>query len=123
MADNTTLDTLYIVDGSDTNVRLAVSIQGDGQTSDMTIKLDDNPIVENLAGNFFQTVIGSNASLDRKKLSIVALVADTSKTTNFTGLTIHLKGGTISNDFVLSKTVDEEGKSADYLCLIEFFKP
>lgn len=120
---NTTLDTLYVVDGSETNVRLAISVQGDGQTSLMTIKLNNNRIVEDLRGNFFQTVVGTNLDLEGSKLSIVATVSDTSKTTNFTGLTIHLKGGTISNDFVLSKTVDEEGKSADYLCLIEFFKP
>ena len=122
-AVNTTLDTLYIIDSSDNEVTLEVETGGEGQTSDMTIKLNDDIIAENLAGNFGEASLGTNKKLNGKKLSIVATIADTSRVTNFTSLTIHLKGGMIPNEFPLSKTVDTEGASADYLCLIEFFKP
>ncbi len=118
-----TLDTLYIVDSSDNNITLEVNIGDEGQTSDMSIRLEDTFIVENLSGDLEETLLGTNEQLNGKKLTIVATIADTSRTTNFTSLTIHLKGGFISNDFALSKTVNEEGASADYLCLIEFFKP
>jgi hypothetical protein len=121
--ENTTLDTLYILDGSDNTVTLEVNAGAQGQTSDMTIKLDGSIITENRAGDFPKTVLGTNKALNGKKLSIVATIADTSRETNFTSLMIHLKGGAIPNDFPLSKTVDNEGESADYLCLIEFFQP
>ncbi|MFT3703477.1 MAG: hypothetical protein QM802_13965 [Agriterribacter sp.] len=121
--ENTTLDTLYIVNGSDNNITLEINVGAEEQTGDMTIKLDDAIIVENHAGDFHETIIGTNKSLNGKKLSIVANIVDTSRKTNFTSLSIHLKGGVTPNDFNLAKTVDDEGASVDYLCLIEFFKP
>ena len=121
--EKTTLDTLYIVNSSNNQITLEVNAGGQGQTSDMTIMLDDIIIVENLAGDFTETALGTNKQLNGKKLSIVATIADTSRETNLTSLTIHLKGGVAANDFPLSKTVDEEGDSEDYMCLIEFFNP
>ncbi|MFT4015315.1 MAG: hypothetical protein QM668_00015 [Agriterribacter sp.] len=121
--ESTTLDTLYIVDGSDNNVSLAIKVGDKGQTSDMTIKLDDKVITENHPGDFDTTVLGTNKMLDGKKLSITATIADTSREINLTCLKIQLTGGMDAVAFPLSKTVDEEGASADYLCLIEFFKP
>ena len=122
-AENTALDTLYIVNASDNKITLEINVGAEEQTGDMTIKLDNDIIVENHAGDFPETTIGTNKSLNGKKLSIIATIADTSRKTNFTGLGIHLKGGITPNDFNLAKTVDEEGASVDYLCLIEFFKP
>ncbi|MFT3748658.1 MAG: hypothetical protein QM768_10090 [Agriterribacter sp.] len=121
--ESTTLDTLYIIDGSDNNVTLAVKVGDKGQTSDMTIKLNDKVITENHAGDLDTTVLGTNKMLDGKKLSVVATIADTSRETNLTSLKIQIKGGMDPVEFPLSKTVEEEGASADYLCLIEFFKP
>lgn len=121
--ENTTLDTLYIVNDSNNPVTLEVNVGAEEQTGNMTIKIDGAIIIENHPGDFPETILGTNKAMNGKKLTIVATIADTSKKTNFTSLSIHLKGGTAPNDFNLSKTVDEEGASADYLCLIEFFKP
>jgi hypothetical protein len=122
-AEKTTLDTLYIVNETDNPVTLEVNAGAQGQTSDMTITLDDATIVKNLAGDFTQKPLGTNKQLNGKKLSIAATIADTSRQTNLTSLTIRLKGGNSASDFPLSKTVDEEGDSEDYLCIIEFFNP
>ena len=121
--ETTALDTLYIVEDSDNQLTLEVNMGAQGQTTDMTITLDNNTIVNNLAGDFAETALGTNKELDGKVLRIVATIADTSRDTNFTSLTIHLKGGEENNDFPLSKSVDNEGDSADYICRIKFFKP
>jgi hypothetical protein len=120
--EKTTLDTVYLVNDSDHQVTLEINIGAAGQTSNMTILLNEELLAENISGDFPETEIGSNAGLNGKKLSIVANVADTSKETNLTSLTIHLTAGEASVDFPLFKTV-EENDSADYLCLIEFFNP
>jgi hypothetical protein len=122
-AEKTTLDTVYIVDNSNNQVTLEVNAGEQGQTSDMTIKLDDTVIAEKIAGDFAEKPLGTNKQLNGKKLSIAATIADTSQETNLTSLTIHLKGGVSANDFPLFKTVDQNGDSEDYLCLIEFFNP
>ena len=120
--EKTTLDTVYIVDASDNNITLEVNIGDAGQTSNMTIMLGAQPLVQNLRGDLTETILGSNKGLNGKKLSIVANVADTSQATNLTSLTIHLKGGVETHNIPLFKTVEESG-SEDYLCLIEFFNP
>lgn len=121
--EKTTLDTVYTVNNSGSNITLEINIGDVGQTSNMTVMLDETAVVTDLPGDFPLTVIGTNTSLNSKKLSIVANVADTSRNTNLTSLTIHLRGGESPADFPLAKTVDEEGDSEDYLCLIEFFNP
>lgn len=121
--EKTTLDTVYTVDNSTVNITLEINIGDVGQTSNMTVMVDDTTLVQDLAGDFPLTAIGTNASLNGKKLSVVANVADASRFTNLTSLTIHLRGGQSPADFPLAKTVDEEGDSEDYLCLIEFFNP
>ena len=123
LIEKTTLDTVYTVNNSDSNITLEINIGDVGQTSNMTVMLDNTPVVTDLPGDFPLMAIGTNASLHDKKLSIVANVADTSRDTNLTSLTIHLRGGDSPADFPLAKTVDEEGDSEDYLCLIEFFNP
>jgi hypothetical protein len=121
--EGTTLDTLYIIDDSENQVTLEVNAGDEGQTSDMSIKLEDVSIAEGHSGDFPETSLGANNQLNGKKLSIVATISDTSRDTNLTSLTITLRGGFNPQVFELSKTVTEEGESADYLCLIEFFKP
>lgn len=121
--ENTNLDTLYILEDSDNKVFLEINVGAAGQTSDMTIRLDNALVVKEHPGDFPRTSLGTNKSLNGKKLGIVATIADTARDTNFTSLTIRLSGGLAPADFPLSKTVDAEGQSADYLCLIEFFKP
>ncbi len=121
--EKTTLDTLYVVDMSDKVVTLSIEIGDSGQTSNMTIMLDNKTITSNQSGNFPKTNLGTNKELNGKKLSIVANIADTSKETNLTSLTINLTGGQEDIILPLSKTVEADGESEDYLCLIEFFNP
>ena len=64
---NTTLDTLYLVDQSDLEVTLAVSIGGANQTSLMTIKMDDQILVQNHSGELKKTPLGANKDLQGKK--------------------------------------------------------
>jgi len=92
-----------------------------GQTSDMTITLDQETIANEIAGDFPATTIGTNNGLKGKVLRIVATIADTSRKTDLTTLKIHLKGGAEAVDFPLSKTVESQGDSADYVCKIKFF--
>jgi hypothetical protein len=123
MGNNTTADRVYIVNDSESDVTLEVKVGDKGQTSDMTIKLDDKVIAEKIAGDFPERSLGTNKELNGKKLSIVATVADTSRETDLTSVTIHLRGGATPNDFPLSKAVGDQGDSEDYLCLVEFFNP
>ncbi len=80
-------------------------------------------ITENHPGNLEKTILGLNKNLNGKRLTIVATIADTSRETNTTSLLIDIRGGFMSASFPLAKVVEKEGQSADYLCLIEFFKP
>lgn len=122
-AEKTTLDTLYVIDNSPNPVRVDIKVGAAGQTSNMTVKLDDTVLAQDISGNFPETVIGTNALLNGKKLTIAATIADTSRETNLTTLTILVKGGASDKEFPLAKTVNDEGDSADYLCHIEFFNP
>lgn len=119
-AQKITLDDVYLTDGSGKNITLAIKVGDKGQTSDMTIKLDDNVIVQNYSGDLESTSLGSNNQLNGKQLSIVANIADTSRETNVTSLKIQLRGGLDPKDFPLTAEVEQEGASVDYLCLIEF---
>lgn len=119
----TALDTLYILDGSDDVVTLEVNAGAAGQASDMSIELDGSSIADKLAGDFPETALGTNRELNRKRLRIVATIADLSRETNVTSLTVRLKGGPADTDFLLAKEVESEGASVDYICLIRFLQP
>jgi hypothetical protein len=119
----TALDTLYFVNGTNRNVTLEVITGSVGQTSKMTIDLDDTNIVKNHPGIFPATVIGTNKNLEGKVLTIVCTIADTSRETNLTEMRIRLNGGVMFMEFPLFATVDAEGDSVNYTCFITFFKP
>lgn len=123
MATNTTLDTLYIVNSSNRKVTLELLVGEEGQTSLTNIKLNNGSVITDLAGNFEKAEIGKNADLNGKVLRITTTIADTSKTTNLTSLTIKLSGGFLTRTYPLFKLVDSEGESVDYICNIEFFNP
>ena len=122
-AETTTLDVIYVIDDSSSNVVLAIKTGDKGQTSNLTVRLNEKIIVQNHPGDFNETILGENARLNGKTLNITATIADTSRETNLTSLHIRLTGGIDTAEFTLSKKVTAEGLSADYLCLIEFFKP
>jgi hypothetical protein len=123
MAINTTLDTVYIVNSSNRKVSLELLVGEEGQTSLTNIKLNNVPVIKDLQGNFEKAEIGKNADLHSKVLRITTTIADTSKTTNLTSLTIKLSGGFLPRTYPLIKLVDAEGESVDYICNIEFFNP
>lgn len=119
----TALDTLYFVNGTKRNITLEVITGSVGQTSKMSIELEDEVIVKNHPGILPLTVIGTNANLEDKVLTIVCTIADTSRDTNLTEMRIRLNGGIMFMEFPLFATVEEEGDSANYTCFITFFKP
>lgn len=119
----TALDTLYFVNSSNRNVSLEVRTGGPGQTSRMRIELDDTEIVTGHPGHFPETIIGSNKFLQEKTLLINCTITDTSKDTNFTELRIRLDGGIMFMEFPLFASVENDGDSVNYTCLITFFKP
>jgi hypothetical protein len=119
----TSLDTIYLIDASSNPVKLEIKLGEAEQTGRINVKLENNFIAEGHSGNLPETSLGTNRSLNGKKLTITAIITDTSRETNVTSLTLAISGGIVSNQFSLLKKVNEEGESADYMCLIEFFKP
>lgn len=119
----TALDTLYFVDGSEKDVVLEIITGGVNQTSTMSIFIDDTAVAENQHGGLQPTVIGTNRTLAGKILTVACNIADTSRDTNFTELRVRLNGGILFMEHPLFATVETEGDSVDYLCIVRFFKP
>lgn len=119
-----TLTDVYLIDNSDKKVNLEIKIGAQGQTGNTKIRLIggsfEKPIFE---GNLSSTSIDANKLLHKKKLEIITTITDTSRNTNYTSLDIILTGGLNKKTYSLNKTVDSEGKSADYVCIIKFFDP
>lgn len=120
MSTKTTLDTLYLIDDSNKIVSIEILIGDLGQTSALSISLENEDIITNHHGNLSKTGIMKNKFLHRKNLKIQATITDTSRETNVTSLSIKLSGGFLSRSYPLYKMVDHEGESADYYCNIEF---
>lgn len=123
MASKTTLDTLYLVNSGNRKINLEIIVGEEGQSSFTSIKLDKVLINPEFKGNLEKTEIGTNSVLNGKILRISSTIADTSKKTNLTSLSITLSGGFMTRNYPLYKLVDSEGDSADYLCNIEFYNP
>lgn len=130
MEEKQSLNTIYVVNGTGQSIRLQIIIGAIGQTATTSITIGDTiggtitTIVENFTGGVFDDVIGTNIGLDGKTLSIVSTITDTSVDTNLTELHITLKGGPRVKKYpLLSKTVEAQGNSASYICVIDFFKP
>ena len=122
MANNPSLNTVYLVTGSNKNVTLEIIIGAPGQTSRTMISIDDDIIADDHPGSFFESPIGKNKSLDGKTLFITSNITDTSPDTNHTEMLIRLRGGVTFREYPLAKVVDEEGESVPYLSVIEFLK-
>lgn len=117
--DNTTLNTVYIIDGSDRQVTLEVIPGDEGQMSDMDIALDDDSLADKMPDPFPETPIGTNKKLQGKVLRIRAIITDVLPDTDITSLTVKIKGGAADAVFPLGKKVSPNG-SAKYICKIEF---
>jgi len=123
MEETQSLNTVYVLIDTNASVTLTINIGVPGQTAMTTILLDGDVIVEDNNGIFPETIIGTNQSLDGKMLFITSTVADTSRDSNFTEIIIRVKGGRNIKRYPLSKTVDSEGQSVPYICVIVFAKP
>lgn len=119
----TALDTLYFVNGTNRIITLEVITGSIGQTSKMTITLNDKEIKKNHPGIFREAPIGTNNELNGKLLTIVCTISDTSRETDLTEMRIRLNGGIMFMEFPLFAIVENQGDSVNYTCLITFFKP
>ncbi|WP_333809335.1 hypothetical protein [Flavobacterium sp.] len=123
MSTKTNLNTLYLINDSTKKINLEIIVGDEGQTSLLTVRLDRKIIQENHAGNLANIEIGKNNELNGKVLKITATITDTSTKTNVTFLNIKMSGGVLARSYPLYKTVENEGDSANYYAVIEFYKP
>ncbi len=123
MSTKTNLNTLYLTNDSSKKVNLEITVGDEGQTSLLTVRLDRKIILENHSGNLANIEIGKNSDLNGKVLKITATITDTSRKTNVTFLNIKMSGGVLARSYPLYKIVENEGDSADYYAVIEFYKP
>ena len=123
MSTKTNLNTLYLINDSTKKVNQEITVEDEGQTSLITVRLDRKIIKENHAGNLANIEIGKNSELNGKVLKITATITDTSRKTNVTFLNIKMSGGVLARSYPLYKTVENEGDSANYYAVIEFYKP
>ena len=123
MATKTNLNTLYLVNDSTKKVNLEITVGEEGQTALLTVRLGRKIIQENYSGNLSNLEIGKSNELNGKVLKITATITDTSRKTNVTFLNIKMSGGVLARSYPLYKTVENEGDSANYYAVIEFYKP
>lgn len=123
MATKTNLNTLYLVNDSTKKVNLEITVGEEGQTALLTVRLGRKIIQENHSGNLSNLEIGKSNELNGKVLKITATITDTSRKTNVTFLNIKISGGVLARSYPLYKTVENEGDSANYYAVIEFYKP
>ena len=118
-----TLNDFYLVDNSANDVKVELKIGAIGQKGLSSLNLGNGKFnKENVKGDLPQTSIGENKDLDMKKLTVLTTISDTSKQTNNTNLEIILTGGLNKKSYSLNKTVNSEGDSADYICVIQFIE-
>lgn len=122
MATKTNLNTLYLVNDSTKKVNLEITVGEEGQTALLTVRLGRKIILENHSGNLSNLEIGKSNELNGKVLKITATITDTSRKTNMTFLNIKMSGGVLARSYPLYKTVENEGDSANYYAVIEFYK-
>ena len=123
MTTKTNLNTLYLVNDSTKKVNLEITVGEEGQTALLTVRLGRKIIQENHSGNLSNLEIGKSNELNGKVLKITATITDTSRKTNVTFLNIKISGGVLARSYPLYKTVENEGDSANYYAVIEFYKP
>ncbi|PZR27939.1 MAG: hypothetical protein DI535_08325 [Citrobacter freundii] len=120
--EKTTLDTVYLIDGSSRDVTLEIIVGAPEQTAVTDIILGDNTIVKGKKGSVDEFPLGANKNLNGKKVLITTVMVDTSKDTNNVESIIRLRGGFKFIEYPLFKVVKNEGDSAIFSSSIEFFK-
>jgi hypothetical protein len=123
MSTKTNLNTLYIINDSPKKVNLEITVGDEGQKALITVRLDKKIVRENHSGNLSTLEIGKSNELNDKVLKITVIITDTSRKTNVTFLNIKISGGVLDRSYPLYKIVKNEGDSANYYAVIEFYKP
>ncbi len=120
--EKTSLDTVYLVNGSDTAVTLELILGAPGQTGTTDIILDTTNIITGEKGSLPEFALGTNKKLSGSTMQITTVVSDTAKDTNYLEAIIRIRGGVRFAEYVLYKTVEQEGGFAIFTARIEFFK-
>ncbi len=123
MEDRTSLDTLYLVNRTNQKVSLEIITGGIEQTSTINAEIDDIKVVDGVNGYLPETVLGKNKDLNGKILIVACTISDTSRNTNYTELILRLRGGMTFREYHLFATVENEGDSVSYICIIHFYNP
>ena len=118
----TSLDTLYIVNKTNKKISIEIITGGIGQTSTINASID-GIFDENANGYLPETIINSNKNLEGKTLIISCTITDTSREINYTELRIRLKGGLLYAEYPLFASVENEGDTISYRCIIRFYNP
>ncbi|WKL47509.1 hypothetical protein Q1W71_21440 [Flavobacterium pectinovorum] len=119
----TILHNYYFVNSKNTPVTLEVITGSVGQTSAIDAKIEGVLNIENANGGISETTIGENKSLQGRTLIISCTITDTSRDTNYTELRVRLRGGVNFAENQLFFTVENEGESVNYQCIIHLVKP
>jgi hypothetical protein len=121
--EKTSLDTVYLVNGTDAAVTLEIILGAPGQTGTTDIILDKVNIITAINGSLPEFALGTNRKLNGTVMQITTVISDTAKDTNYLESVIRLRGGTRFSEYVLFKTVEKNGGYAIFTSRIEFFKP
>jgi len=114
-----TITDMYELDDSTNQVHLDVKI-GYAQPAASRLFIDSSAFGGQKTDDF-DTDIGSNASLKKKKLVINTSVWDIQAATNQTSVTVKITGGKKSYERTVECSVGEQGGVAIYLTTIYFF--
>jgi hypothetical protein len=120
--EKTTLDTAYLVNGSDAAVTLEMILGAPGQTGTTDILLDNVNIITGEQGSLNEFALGTNKKLNGRTLQITTVASDTAMDTNYLESIIRIRGGIRFAEYVLFKTVEKQGGHAIFTSRIEFFK-
>jgi hypothetical protein len=120
--EKTTLDTAYLVNGSDAAVTLEMILGAPGQTGTTDILLDSVNIITGEQGSLPEFALGTNKKLNGRTLQITTVASDTAMDTNYLESIIRIRGGIRFSEYVLFKTVEKQGGHAIFTSRIEFFK-
>ena len=120
--EKTSLDTAYLVNGSDEAVTLEIILGAPGQTGTTDIMLDNVNIITGEQGSLPEFALGTNRKLNGKTIRITTVISDTANDTNYLESIIRIRGGIRFSEYILYKTVEKHGGYAIFTSNIEFFK-
>lgn len=117
--ESTTVSTSYLMNENGL-IQVSVIIGDVGQAAMSEIWLDDQVQEDGIQGSFKFT--RDSIELNARTLNIYTIVTDTSRATNYTEVSIHIRGGASDFNHRLHKEVAREGESIFYETEIFFFQ-